>query len=485
MNSHQFSLLVVEDSPDQLARILALANEAGFFTQGANSLNSALEILAGKTFSALLTDIHLSPAENLDCPDGLALLEHLKINHPEILALAMSADPNIETYNAAMERGALQFFRKPILNADELKIQIKQAQEKFQLRSQSKKEQNHKIVDNEIAMLCPDGILIPDKLRRFAKKIAEHKRISVTISGETGTGKEELAKLIHRERVAIEGSCPFVAVNCANLNTDLAVALLFGHRKGAFTGADSASIGLIGEAEGGIFFLDEIHALSLPCQQRLLRVLNDGSYERLGETKTRHANFQVISASTRDLDDLVAEGKFMLDLQTRIMGIPLKMEPLRERLEDLPLLIKLYFLKNQLQVGQEQLDKIANRCRSFYWQGNIRLLYKVLDSLVIVSSLNEVPIDAENLPVLKNMLAPNDTEHSTMSTLALKGIPSDALLNLTKALSEDQPLEFSVATFERYLLQGALARHDQIQDAVVALGVSRSGFAAKRKQHGI
>ena len=139
--------------------------------------------------------------------------------------------------------------------------------------------------------------MVSDAIRETVRKIAAHGRVPVVIYGETGTGKEEVAKLIHRRRVELGGPIPFVPVNCANLRGGTAVSTIFGHKKGAFTGATETTSGFVGEAHGGILFLDELHALTLECQQHLLRVLNDGTYSRVGEAKELYSDFQVIVAT--------------------------------------------------------------------------------------------------------------------------------------------------------------------------------------------
>ena len=255
--------------------------------------------------------------------------------------------------------------------------------------------------------LCPDGLCLEGSVRRWVEVAAQNAKLPIVIYGETGTGKEEVAKLIARRRVHHEGDIPFVPVNCALLGGDLAPSLLFGHKKGAFSGAYATTQGYVGEAHGGILFLDEIHTLSLSCQQKFLRVLNDGAYSRIGDTKELHSNFQVIVASTRDLDDAVDDGKFLLDLRVRLTGIDIPLAPLRERKADIPLLVELFFLKEAIAMSPSELNTLANRCQEFYWQGNIRQLFQCLRALLAISNAEgQLPL-AENLPILRTMCAPN------------------------------------------------------------------------------
>ena len=252
----------------------------------------------------------------------------------------------------------------------------------------------------------PDGVVFDEKERFKARKLAENRKVSVLITGETGTGKEEYAKLIHRFRCQIDGVVPMIAVNCANLDPSLAASTLFGHIKGAFTGADKTNIGYIGEADGGFLFLDEIHFLSLEMQQRLLRVLNDGTYHRVGDTRTLKSHFQLICASTKNLEHLAEDGQFLLDLFMRIAGVGIELAPLRRRLKDIPAFVALFLAREKVDVAKDEFEKIVQKCSDFYWQGNIRQLNKAISIMVLNASLDDSPVSADFLPVMTTMLAP-------------------------------------------------------------------------------
>jgi len=316
----------------------------------------------------------------------------------------MSSHPDINIYQQAINNGALFALKKPLVNADEIEIAVRAAKEKRVLKSVQSKDE--KELSPHLEHLCEDGLCLEPNVRKWIRIASETPELPVVIHGETGTGKEEIAKLIAKQRKRQEGDIPFLSVNCALLEGDLVHSLLFGHKKGSFSGAYNTTQGYIGEAHGGILFLDEIHTLSLACQQKLLRVLNDGVYNRIGETKELYSKFQVIAASTQDLDDAVDSGHFLLDLRVRLTGCDIYLSPLRERMADLPLLVELFFSKQGIKISSSELSPIIHRCREFYWQGNIRQLFQCLRALLAISHADGCGPLASNLPNLKTMHAP-------------------------------------------------------------------------------
>lgn len=474
-------ILIVEDDPGQLKRYLELARDAGLEPRGAMTLDDALAILGAASFQYILTDVHLSSSRSLDSYEGIRILHFVKENLPEAFPLAMTADPKIETYHKVLAEGALYLFRKPIISSDELQIHLEAA------RSRRVSGAGKRTVEiqlpRRIQELCPDGVVLAGAIRETARMIAAHGHVPVVIYGETGTGKEEVARIIHRRRVEVEGPIPLIAVNCAYLNGETALSMLFGHKKGAFTGADQTTNGYIGDANGGILFLDEIHTLSVACQQRLLRVLNDGGYQRLGDTATLYSEFQVIAASTKDLDEEVDAGTFLLDLRSRLTGFDIPLSPLRDRKEDLPLLVALFFARQGADVASAEIQRIVDRCAEFYWRGNIRQLFQVLQVLLIQAQGNGDTVRAERLPIFQTMLPPGTTQAATAATVA--GVAPATLQQANAAIVTDRPLAESMELFEKCVIQAAIARHDKIQDVARALDIARSTLDEKRKRHGL
>ncbi|HYX39079.1 MAG TPA: sigma 54-interacting transcriptional regulator [Oligoflexus sp.] len=473
-------LLIVEDQANELQTYLRFAAEIGYEPRGALDFASANEMLQKMPFDILLTDVHLS--NRTDVSEGFDLLRLVRRESPAILPIMTSSDPRLEVYQMALKEGALGFIRKPLVSSEDLHIAIVNAMQLRHHRSNLMGLRDNPSTSTIRA--AKDGIVLSQSLRTIAQKIAHSRKLPAVIYGETGTGKEEFARLIHRRRREVEGEIPFVAVNCANLNSSVAMSTLFGHRKGAFTGALNNTVGYIGEADGGILFMDEIHTLEKDSQQRLLRTLNDGSYEPVGSTKTQYSRFQLLAASTKDLDAATEKGEFLLDLRMRITGVDVLLPPLRERKDDMDALVRLFFAREVVKVPEKELQKIVDACRQYYWQGNIRQLFGVLQALVVMSAYDSEELSVKNLPVFKTMYEP---ERSGFESLRIeKTRLSDSVMQeVAKGLCEDMPLDQVLETYEKLVLKFALARHASISETAAALDISRSTFALKRQKYGL
>jgi DNA-binding NtrC family response regulator len=329
----------------------------------------------------------------------------------------------------------------------------------------------------------PYGLVIGDDDLALIHGLAANGQASAVITGETGTGKEEMAKLLHRFRCDREGKIPFVIVNCATIAENLCESLLFGHRRGAFTGADSSTHGYIHEANGGILFLDEIHTLPLCIQQKLLRVMNDGTYNRIGETAQLHSQFQLVAASTKDLDDEVDAGRFLLDLRSRMTGIDIQLLPLRSRKDDMPALVARRLCDNGLSISSRLFETLILHLEQFHWRGNIRQLFKAIDSWILMSSVKGQPLCVELFPVFKGMLAPVPKAQE----LTPEPSPEDAShhTDLFKEVLSGRNLLKTMDALESLMISSALKKHRTISEAARALGLPRSTIDAKRRKYGL
>ena len=480
MTKRQLSVLIVEDLMPEYEQYRGFLEKFGCLVGGAGSTERAMEELRRRSWDVVLTDMHLTPAPE---PEGLTVIREITAHYPGTVCIAMSSDPRLEIAEEARRLGASQFIKKPLVTADELMIVIHQAVDHKQLNDDRSRSQGPGVLPARLQEKCPDGVVLTDQHRRMVEAIASRPGVAVTIHGETGTGKEVIARQIHKQREKKEARpVPFVALNCANIKGDLAASLLFGHCRGAFTGADRSAPGAIGEADGGILFLDEIHTLTPETQSRLLRVLNDGTYNRVGETTERQSTFQVIIATTRDPDEEVEQGRFLLDLRMRLMGIDLHLPPLRERSEDFPLLISLFLHKENVDLDDEEFTALVDKCRGYYWRGNIRQLYRVLQSWLVMSQFNDESPRTERLPEFRTMFPPGQEDVVPSHYPAdLRGL----LDEVTGACRGNVPLDKVMATVEKAVISGALASHSSITDVYKALGIGRTTLDTKRKKYGL
>lgn len=479
--------LVVEDSVDQASRYQKLLITLGQVSL-AHKEADAQKCLEQSNFDILITDVHLSGEEDRLDFGGLKLVEHTRQNFPHMQILVMSADPELSTYERAMKLGADFFLKKPIISKDEFAIAIHAAEKSHMQKKLASLERKRQ---SSFETRFADGVILPDQIRQTTLNIAKSGGLPVVIYGETGTGKEEVAKIIHKRREELDGPIPFVPVNCANLNGETAVSRIFGHRKGAFTGATETTSGFVGDADGGILFLDEIHRLDEECQARLLRILNDGSYERLGESKTLYSKFQVIVASNKDLDELVENGSFLMDLRSRLIGIDIHLDPLRKRKSDLRDLILLFMKKDGWQIASDDLDELVEKCQEYYWQGNIRQLYNVMRSHATICQLNEIPITAVNFPEFKSMFPPqkatDEAEDNIGRTLQNRQPNGEFLTEEIRSqvlapLSRDCTFKDAVENYEKLILEAAIFRHKNLAQISSALNIGRSSLDVRRKK---
>ena len=478
----QKKVLLVEDDVEQSQFYQAMLKKLGHQVAVACGKDEAVEILQAQAIDILVTDIHLTNSAERNSFEGFEVLKFSKANSPETLAIAMSNDPKVSTYNEALELGALSFVKKPVCSMGEFELAILAAREKKDYKQLKAQMVGVEIADGIMDKRCQDGLVLDDNTREMVGLLSQAKELPCIICGESGTGKEEVAKLIHKKRVAKEGALPFIAVNCANLDAATAASQLFGHRRGSFTGANDTTTGYVGEANGGILFLDEIHTLSIDCQRKLLRVLNDGTYQRFGDTKTLHSEFQVIVATGKDLDGLVQQGTFIPDLRSRITGIMIDLKPLRERLDDMALLVRLFFAKLRVDIAHAQLQLIVEKCKTFYWQDNIRQLSNTLKTTALICQCKKKPITAADLQIYPSMYAPDHEGNGSLETSNL-GVPEEVIKEILMPMVDDQPLDEAMDKYEMLILKNAIARHKVIAKVVDKLKVSRSTLDMKRKKY--
>ncbi|MBI3343469.1 MAG: sigma-54-dependent Fis family transcriptional regulator [Gammaproteobacteria bacterium] len=369
-----FRALIVDDE-DNFAESLAIALDDMFDVTIANSLVAARQILAEQTVAVLLLDVRLPEGNGVD------YVHEFKVLQPNTIIVMLTAHATVENAIAALKQGAADYFTKPV-NIPKLKQELNVLLENRQLHQQVRSLQRQ--IGSQAAAVFNASPLGAMKYIMEHVPLIAPLNIPVLITGETGTGKERLAQWIH---TMSEQNGELVAINCAALPQDLVESELFGHVKGSFSGAVANKEGLIEKAAGGTLFLDEIAELSDNVQAKLLRLLESGAYFRVGDARERRISFRLIGATHKDLSN-PANG-FRADLFFRINGISFELPPLRERIQDLPLLVRLFideanraYLKQITEIEAEALSALQR----YNWPGNIRELKWVIHRAVAVAA---------------------------------------------------------------------------------------------------
>ncbi|RMG74788.1 MAG: sigma-54-dependent Fis family transcriptional regulator [Nitrospirae bacterium] len=380
------SVLVVDDEPLQRGILKTILTEEGYEVLEAGSVEEALKVYSELKPEIVLTDLKMPEKSGID------LLEELKkdTDTPPTLII-MTAFGTISSAVEAIKKGAFDYLTKP-LDKETLLIKLRQAMERVNLL-----QENLKLQGELYRQFNIDGIV--GQSASMKQVIDTVKKVSPTnatvlILGESGTGKELIARAIHYN--SPRKKAPFTALNCASIPENLLESELFGYEPGAFTGASTRKKGLIEETQGGTLFLDEIGDMPISLQAKLLRVLQDGEIRRLGGKDSFRVDIRIIAATNRDLEEMIKEGTFREDLYYRLRVVTIKIPPLRERREDIPLLCE-HFLKKYNQEFGKRLKGISEEAlkalTDYSWPGNIRQLQSVIERAVILSDGERLELD--------------------------------------------------------------------------------------------
>ena len=371
------TILVVDDESSQRVILVGYLKRKGYEVLEAKSAEEGIEIAKSSVIDIILTDFKM-PGKS-----GLDLLQEVKKINPEASVVIITAFGTIEDAVKAMKEGAYDYLTKPI-DLDELDLLVKRIVERNQLLSENKMLKEQLSDKYKLTGIIAESKKMEEVLS-IASRVAESKA-SVLIMGESGTGKELLAKAIHF--AGPRKDKPFIAVNCAALNENLLESELFGHEKGAFTGADKQRIGRFEIADGGTLFLDEIGDLPLSTQVKLLRVLQEHNFERVGSSKTISVDVRVLAATNRDLAQLIQDGRFRDDLYYRLNVVTIEIPPLRERKEDIKLLIEFYTRKFSLETKYPDLSfskEAMDILLKYTYPGNVRELENIVHRAVVLA----------------------------------------------------------------------------------------------------
>ncbi len=375
------NILIVDDEPNALKVLSAILEEDGYMVTKTDNVDDALECLVSSDFDAVITDLKM-PGK-----DGMYLFDYIQEHLPDIPVIFLTAFGTVESAVQAMNRGAYYYFVKPP-NYTQLKGILSRAVEQRRLKRELEVMRKRLLEqDNNISIIGTT-----QEMKRIFEVIDAVKESSSTvlITGETGTGKELIARSLHFN--SSRKDKPFVPVNCAAIPKDLIESELFGYEKGAFTGATSRRIGKFEEASGGTLFLDEIGELELPLQSKLLRVLQERELERLGSNKTIKVDFRLVCSTNRNLKEEVRSGNFREDLYYRINVVEINVPPLRERIEDIPLLAMEFLNEFSLREKKKLSlsDEVIDIFRSYHWPGNIRQLKNIIERAVVLARTDKI-----------------------------------------------------------------------------------------------
>src|SRR3954452_10744754 len=445
-------LLIVEDK-ESLALMLqeTVASEGLAADLSATGPEAINKLASGRRYFAVVTDLRLPGA------DGIAVLQQARESDPDCPVIVMTAFGTIENAVEAMKLGAFDFVQKPI-DVDHLLLLLRRCREMRELQFENlllKEEFQQRYRLPAIIGDSPRIVEVSSAIQRVAPTDS-----TVLLQGESGTGKELFARAIHQ--LSPRRDRPFVAINCAAIPDTLIENELFGHDKGAFTSANSRQIGKFEMADGGTIFLDEIGELALGVQSKVLRVLQEKRFERIGGTVTLDVDIRIVAATNRNLSEEVKQGGFREDLFFRINVFPITLPPLRTRKEDLEALTN-FFLK-RLGRSLQITDAARAVLREHDWPGNIRELENALERAAILCERNT--IEPRDLGV---------------------GAPSDDVLRDALDLSGTfcEAVERATRKAERLKLLDALQRTSSRAEAAELLGITARTLAAKLKEHGL
>ncbi len=446
-------ILIIEDDPAMRLGMSHFLSSSGFVVKECDNGARAIEILKEYDFDIVITDLRL-PGK-----DGLLILKEIKSRHPHTGVIVITAFPEIKTAVQAIKDGAFDYIAKPFSNEEllfvvERFINFRRLEKEVQeLKESIKKSTQQRLIGES-----PSMKEVLDRIEAIA--MAD---VPVLIQGESGTGKELVANAIHEKSHRKRG--PYVKINCAAIPESLFESELFGYEKGAFTGATETRKGKFEIASGGTIFFDEIGDMPLQLQAKLLRVLEDNAVNRLGGKEPIMVDVRCIYATSKNLKDLVREGKFREDLYYRINVVPINIPPLRERKEDIPYLIEHfleYFQKKYSRSGLRLSSAAYEALLSYHYPGNVRELKHAIERAVLLSADNI--IDIKNLP--EEFIADIKIED--------------------KCLSDNISLQECLSSYEKKLIINILKETGgKRSEAAKRLGISRKVLWKKIKEYGI
>jgi len=451
MDKSKVNILVVDDERGLCAGVQEALRREGYVVDAANDARQALEMLGRRLYNLVLTDVRMGELS------GLQLLKEARQSSRDTLFILMTAYGTVPSAVEALKEGAYDYLTKP-LDMQRLRALVLKALEFQSVVSENSELRLRLQKRSEPSLLVGDSAAI-QRVIRLADEVARSE-ITVLIEGESGTGKEIVARMIHAKSARAER--PFIFVNCAALPEQLLEAELFGHAKGAFTGAVASKPGRFQLADGGTLFLDEIGDLAPKGQGDILRVLEDGCFRMVGGTDLIRVNVRVIAATNKRLQEAVTAGKFREDLFYRLHIVPITVPPLREHAEDVPLLVEAFLVQFSAKHKRRHKHFSADAmqlCQRFPWPGNVRQLRNVIERVVL--TCHDAEIGIADLP---DFLRAHDRNAASFSI---------------------RP-GMTLAEVEKLLIRQTLTKEtSNREDAARMLGISRRALQYKLKQYGL
>ncbi len=450
--------ILVADDEQNIRKVLsATLRREGYEVLTASDGEEAIELLSSGTVQVVVTDLKMPKL------DGLAVLQYAKEHHAQVPIIIITAHGSIDNAVEALKNGALDYITKPFEQANLIQTIAKAVKTESLSRQDARVErpesEGYRIIGQTEKM---------HQIYQIIDKVADTPS-SVLITGESGTGKELVAAALHHK--SARAKRPFIKINCAAIPRELVESELFGHEKGSFTGAVATKPGRFELAHGGTLFLDEIAEIPVEMQVKLLRALQESEFERVGGLRTIKVDVRLIAATNRDLPKEVESGRFREDLFYRLNVVPIRLPPLRERREDIPLLLK-HFLDKTSKRLKRKIEDISAEARlclvNHDWPGNIRELENVVERSILFADGNQ--IEAANLP---EELRRSNKANPPTADLAEDASMKDIVRQATAKIENDLIVKALAAT------QGNVTR------AAKNLGISRKSLQNKMKDFGL
>jgi len=456
------TVLVVDDEPNYLVVLSELLIEEGYEILTAQNGETALHMVRETDLDLVITDMRMPGM------DGLALLKAIKEYNPNLPIIMVTAFGEVEKAVAAMQAGAFNYLSKPF-NNDELVLSVAKAIDHYAVIRENTRLRDEMRIRTSFASMVGKNRKMQE-IYTLIQKVAPT-TTSVLITGESGTGKELVARAIHCHSRREEK--PFISLNCAGLPETLLESELFGHEKGAFTGAVALRKGRFELADTGTLFLDEVGEMPMTLQTKLLRVLQERAFERVGGSQTLNVDVRIIAATNKELKEEVEQGRFREDLFYRLNVLHIHLPPLRERIDDIPMLAVHFVAKFAKEMQRPELDIAPETVRfltTLPWEGNVRELENIIERAAVLCT--------------DNLIRPDDVQPETAT--GHESVQWSEGIDVEQLMPPNTPLPDVLNAIEKKLVEKALERADHVQTrAAEALGITKSLLQYKMKKFGL